>query len=142
MSQIIYLGHIPYGFYEEQMFRYFSQFGKLIKIRLSCNKLTGNSKHYAFLEFEHPIVAKIAAETMNNYLMFKQRLVCRIVPVAKHSLRLFNGVSRKFCRENCEENMKYKKNKGCVSKKATLNCLVRRQKARKRRIRANGIEYD
>lgn len=31
---------------------------------------TGRSKGYAFVEFEHPEVAKIAAEAMNDYLMF------------------------------------------------------------------------
>jgi hypothetical protein len=40
---------------------YFSQFGKLTKVRLSRNKKTGKSKHYAFMEFQHPEVATIAA---------------------------------------------------------------------------------
>lgn len=35
---------------------------------------TGRSKGYAFVEFAHDDVAKIVAETMNNYLMF-ERLV-------------------------------------------------------------------
>lgn len=35
---------------------------------------SGRSKGYAFIEFLHPEVAKIAAETMNNYLMFNRLL--------------------------------------------------------------------
>jgi nucleolar protein 15 len=35
---------------------------------------TGRSKGYAFIEFAYNDVAKIVAETMNNYLMF-ERLV-------------------------------------------------------------------
>lgn len=35
---------------------------------------SGRSKGYAFIEFQHPEVAKIAAETMNNYLMFNRLL--------------------------------------------------------------------
>lgn len=35
---------------------------------------TGRIKGYAFIEFEHPEVAKIAAETMDNYLMYDRLL--------------------------------------------------------------------
>lgn len=35
---------------------------------------SGRAKGYAFIEFLHPEVAKIAAETMNNYLMFNRLL--------------------------------------------------------------------
>lgn len=35
---MIYVGHIPYGFFETQMKAYFSQFGEVLNIRLSRNK--------------------------------------------------------------------------------------------------------
>ena len=35
---VIYVGHIPYGFFEEQMKAYFSQFGDVLNIRLSRNR--------------------------------------------------------------------------------------------------------
>jgi RNA recognition motif-containing protein len=38
---------------------------------------TGNSRGYAFLEFESEDVAKIVAETMNNYLFGERLLVCK-----------------------------------------------------------------
>lgn len=38
MSNIVYVGHIPHGFYEDQMKAYFSQFGTISNIRLSRNK--------------------------------------------------------------------------------------------------------
>ena len=34
----VYVGHIPRGFYEKQMKGYFSQFGKINKLRLSRSK--------------------------------------------------------------------------------------------------------
>ena len=37
-STIVYLGHIPHGFYEEQMRGFFSQFGTLGRVRLVRNK--------------------------------------------------------------------------------------------------------
>ena len=33
---------------------YFSQFGLVTKVRVSRNKKTGNSKHYAFVQFASP----------------------------------------------------------------------------------------
>ena len=38
---------------------------------------TGNAKGYAFVEFKSATVAKIVAETMNNYLMFHRLLKCK-----------------------------------------------------------------
>lgn len=72
---IIYLGHIPHGFYEEEMRSFFSQFGIVTRVKLCRSEKTGRSKGYGYVEFLHPEVAKIAAETMNNYLMFKRRVV-------------------------------------------------------------------
>jgi nucleolar protein 15 len=38
---------------------------------------TGNSKGYAFVEFESEDVAKIVAETMDNYLFGERLLSCK-----------------------------------------------------------------
>lgn len=56
---------------------YFSQFGRVTKVRLSRSKKTGRSKHYAFIEFYSAEVARIAAEAMDGYMFFGQKLqVC------------------------------------------------------------------
>lgn len=35
---IVYIGHIPHGFYEEQMKNYFKQFGKVTRVRVARSK--------------------------------------------------------------------------------------------------------
>lgn len=35
---VVYVGHIPHGFYEDEMKRYFSQFGHVKRVKLSRNK--------------------------------------------------------------------------------------------------------
>lgn len=40
---MIYLGHIPHGFYEDQIQDFFSQFGTVNKVRLSRSKKVGDS---------------------------------------------------------------------------------------------------
>lgn len=95
---VIYLGRVPHGFYEQEMRSYFSQFGTVTRLRLSRNKKTGNSKHYAFMEFADSEVAKVVAETMNNYLLFNHILKCKIVPRDDLEFieKLFKGSDKKF----------------------------------------------
>jgi nucleolar protein 15 len=57
---------------------FFSQFGKLTRVRLSRSKKSGKAKHYAFLEFQYPEVAQVAAEAMNGYFLFSQKLDVKV----------------------------------------------------------------
>lgn len=50
MSNVVYLGHIPHGFYEEQMKAYFSQFGTIVNLRLSRNKKVSLKSLMLFLD--------------------------------------------------------------------------------------------
>lgn len=75
---------------------YFSQFGTIQRLRLSRNKRTGHSKHYAFLQFASSEVAKIAADTMDNYLMFGHILKCKVVPKEQVQENLWKGANKRF----------------------------------------------
>ena len=77
-SGIIYIGHLPQGFTEEELKGFFKQFGQISKIRVSRSKKTGRSKGYAFLQFKDKEVAEIAAKTMDGYLMFGKKIECHI----------------------------------------------------------------
>lgn len=92
----MYIGHLPHGFYEEELKSYFSQFGKIVKLRLARSKKTGNHKGYGFIEFADVEVAKIAAETMNNYLMFNKILKCHLIPKEKLHPLTFKNAKKKF----------------------------------------------
>ncbi|KAJ3368882.1 hypothetical protein GGF31_006017 [Allomyces arbusculus] len=93
---VVYLGRIPHGFYEKEMKEYFSQFGQVTRLRLSRNKKTGASKHYAFIEFESEAVADVVASTMDNYLLFGHVLRCRVIPRDQVHPDLFKNADRKF----------------------------------------------
>ena len=50
----------------------------MIKLNVCiCLFQTGRCKGFAFVEFACDEVAKIAAQTMNNYLMFNKLLKCK-----------------------------------------------------------------
>ena len=78
------------------MKKYFSQFGRVLNLRLSRNKKTGASKHYAFVEFASAEVADIVARTMNNYLMFGHILRVALIPKEQVHADLFKGANARF----------------------------------------------
>ena len=75
---------------------YFSQFGKVSKVRLSRSKTSGKSKHYAFLEFSSPEVARIVADATDGYMLFSQKLQSRVLSKDEVHEDLFKGANRVF----------------------------------------------
>lgn len=43
-SGVVFIGHIPHGFYEEAMNGFFKQFGDVIRVRISKSKKSGRCK--------------------------------------------------------------------------------------------------
>ncbi|KAF9365621.1 MKI67 FHA domain-interacting nucleolar phosphoprotein [Mortierella sp. NVP85] len=141
---VVYLGRIPHGFYEEQMTAYFSQFGKVLRLRLSRNKKTGKSKHYAFIEFSSPEVADIVAETMNNYLLFGHLLKCKSLEPHQIHPALFQGANKKF---KAIPWLKISKEKHNAEKtpqqlKQTNRKLLKNEAAKRAKLEKLGIDYD
>lgn len=93
---VIYVGRVPHGFYEFEMRQYFSQFGDISRLRLSRNRKTGASKHFAFVEFAEESTAEVVAKTMDNYLLFGHILKCKVVPKAQVHENLFKGANQRF----------------------------------------------
>ncbi|XP_074652894.1 MKI67 FHA domain-interacting nucleolar phosphoprotein-like [Tubulanus polymorphus] len=95
---VVYLGHIPKGLFEPQLKKFFSQFGNINRLRISRSKKTGNSKGYAFIEFEFAEIAKVVAETMNSYLTFNRLMQCQFLPDEKVHPAMFKNSFRRFKR--------------------------------------------
>lgn len=86
---VVYFSHIPHGFYEKEMRGFLTQFGTVTNLRVGRSSRTGRAKGYAFVEFLYMDVAKIVAETMNNYLMFEKLVKCQLVPTEKVTRAMF-----------------------------------------------------
>ncbi|KAF9424996.1 MKI67 FHA domain-interacting nucleolar phosphoprotein [Podila epigama] len=141
---VVYLGRIPHGFYEEQMQAYFAQFGKVLRLRLSRNKKTGKSKHYAFIEFASQEVADIVAETMNNYLLFGHILKCKALQPSQIHPAMFVGANKKFKAIPWQKISKEKHNaeKSTGQIKQVTKKLIRNESAKRAKLAELGIEYD
>lgn len=92
----MYIGHLPHGFYENEIKSYFKQFGRVVRVRLARSNKTGRYKGYGFVEFENIDVAQIAAEAMNNYLMFNRILKCHLIPKEKLHKLTFKDAGKPF----------------------------------------------
>jgi nucleolar protein 15 len=110
---------------------YFTQFGDVTRVRLSRNKKvrlppypslekgsdnppslqTGKSKHYGFIEFDSASVAKIVAETMDNYLLNGHIMQCKVIPKDKVHPQLWVGANRKWRTVPPEQLTRAKHNK-------------------------------
>jgi len=91
---VIYVGHIPDGFFEPQMKKFFGQFGTVTRLRISRSAKNAKSKGYGFVEFEEESVAKIVAETMHKYMLFGKTLVCHLMTKDKQHPMLFKNCKK------------------------------------------------
>ncbi|KIM84109.1 hypothetical protein PILCRDRAFT_818411 [Piloderma croceum F 1598] len=141
---VIYLSHLPHGFYEDQLRGYFSQFGTVTRLRLSRSKKSGRSKHYAFLEFDSSSVAKIVAETMDNYLLMGHILRCDVIPKDKVHPELWVGANKKWkmVPRDRIERLKHDKPRTQEEIDKATNRLIKRQTEKKRKLEESDIKYD
>ena len=144
LPRVIYVGHVPHGFYEEQMREYFGQFGEVTRVKVSRNKKTGKSKHYAFVEFKHPEVAEIVAESMNNYLLANQVLKITLLDPAKVHPKTFEGTGTKFkvvpWQRGAAEKHNRERSDAEIAKRN--KGLVKAEDKRRAAIAAAGIDYE
>lgn len=143
-SKVVYLGHIPHGFYEKQLKEYFSQFGRVSKVRLSRSKKSGASKHYAWLEFASPEVAGIAAGAMDGYMLFTQKLQARQLSKDEVHPQLFKGANRVFKKMPWAKMERERHNRDLTQEEMEKRTqqAVERDARRQQRIAKAGIEYE
>ncbi|KAA8495668.1 MKI67 FHA domain-interacting nucleolar phosphoprotein [Porphyridium purpureum] len=88
-SGVVYIGHVPLGFEEDEIRSFFEQFGTVLHVHLARSKRTGGPKGYAFIQFKSSAVADIVTETMDGYLMLGRTLQVHVVPEEKVHKGLF-----------------------------------------------------
>ncbi|KAG6668897.1 uncharacterized RNA-binding protein C1827.05c [Carya illinoinensis] len=141
---VLYIGRIPHGFYEKEMEGFFSQFGKIKRLRIARNKKTGKSKHFGFIEFESPEVAKIVADCMHNQLLFEHLLQVYPIPSEHVHPKLWRGFNYRYKpvdRVQIERKLQNKERTLEEQNKFVEN-IMKRDLKRQKRIEAAGIEYE
>ncbi|XP_075037240.1 MKI67 FHA domain-interacting nucleolar phosphoprotein [Mixophyes fleayi] len=139
---VIYIGHIPRALFEPQLREYFGQFGTVTRLRLSRSKKTGSSKGYAFVEFECNEVAKIVADTMNNYLFCERLLKCELMAPEKVHPKLFVGCDAKFKKPTLPAVNRYNRKRSVQQEKRMSERMLEKETKLRKRLAEKGIEYD
>ncbi|XP_008327168.1 MKI67 FHA domain-interacting nucleolar phosphoprotein [Cynoglossus semilaevis] len=139
---VIYVGHLPKGLFEPQLKAYFEQFGRVLRLRLSRSKKTGGSKGYAFIEYDCEEVAKIVAETMNNYLMGERLIKCQVMPSEKVHEKMFVGCDRRFKKPSYPAVSRYNKKRTAEEVEKMTHRLLRKEAKLRKKLAARGIDYN
>lgn len=143
---VIALTHIPFGFFEDQMRGFFSQFGIVSRLRLSRAKKSGRSRGYAFIEFADADVAAIVAETMNDYLMYGRRLKCAVVPPEKVHPSTFLGSSRPRTDQTAKRHLAHRlghnRTKTQQEMDRSVKKLIDKEEKRRTKLAEAGIDYE
>ncbi|KAL2555612.1 RNA-binding (RRM/RBD/RNP motif) family protein [Forsythia ovata] len=143
-ATVLYIGRIPHGFYENEMEGFFKQFGTIKRLRIARNRKTGKSKHFGFIEFESPEVAKVVSECMHNFLLFEHLLQVYLVPPERVQPNLWKGVTHRYKPLDWVkiERKHHDKERTMEEHKKLVERIMKRDQRRRKRIEASGIDYD
>ena len=140
----IYVGHLPWGFDEKALYKYFTQFGNITRLYCPRSLQSGRMKGYGFIEFNDEQTAEIAAKTMNNYILFDRILTCNVIDEKNKYDKIFKNAKKKF-----EFNDKYKKlldkqdkeqSKEEIKKK--INLLLEREEIKRKKMKEEGLNIN
>ncbi|NXS84813.1 MK67I protein, partial [Erpornis zantholeuca] len=109
---------------------------------LSCYSQTGASKGYAFMEFESDDVAKIVADTMNNYLFSERLLKCQFMPPEKVHEDLFKDCDKIFRKPSQPAVRRYNRIRSLVEKAKMTKRLLRKERLLRKKLAEKGLQYD
>uniref|UniRef100_A0A7S4NN50 RRM domain-containing protein n=1 Tax=Guillardia theta TaxID=55529 RepID=A0A7S4NN50_GUITH len=123
---VIYIGHIPHGFYKEQQYQFFSQYGKVTRLRLARNRKTGAYKGYGWVEFDDAAVAHEMAEKFNKYNVHGKSLHIHVVPNDQVHPELFRNCERDFVKVNTPQRIRQRESRS--------KTLIQKIKALKRQL--------
>ena len=140
---ILYIGHLPKGMNEDQLRKFFEQFGSIKKLRVARSPKTARPKGFAFLQFEEgEKVAQIAAKAMNNYIIFGRTLQVQLVQDAHPDMFKHANKDWKFVpKQLMHRNKVNREEKTPADRKARVEGLLQKEKERRDRLKELEIDY-
>ena len=142
LSNVIYIGHLPVGFEEQEIRGFFHQFGHVENVRLSRSKRSGNPKGYGFVQFTSSHVAKIASDAMSGYFLLEKRLVCHVIPKDNIHPNLFPKKPFRVVKYREINQIAVNRKRTSVEWADKTKRQVSREQKKMDKLKALGIDYD
>ncbi|CDW88104.1 UNKNOWN [Stylonychia lemnae] len=139
---IIYVGHLPRGFNEKELKKFFEQFGDVTRMRVARSKKTARPKGYAYLEFQDKNVAQTAAKTMQGYILFGRQLDCHVVEQPHRETFKNGNRDWKYIPTPVKFRNEKNREKTNEEKAAKVKGLLQKEKEKRDRLKELGIKYD
>lgn len=146
-SRVIYLGHLPQFFEEEEIVGFLSQFGTVQKCRISRSRRSGRPRGYGYVQFQDADVTQIVAQTMSGYLLSGKRVVCHVLPSDKIHQELFRGAGTKW-HSHADQTKKARAHEIRTTLRSRRGVrrlsrnMSKRDEAKRRQLAQLGIDYD
>lgn len=141
---VVYVGHLPVGFFEPQLKAFFGQFGEVCRVRLFRSRKNAHSKGYAFVEFALREVAEVAAQAMDKYRMFGRTLVCRLIEKGQVQEHVFSQCHKPFKHINwwALAAAKHNKPEGQLPSAKGIRAVKSRMEKKAKQLKALGIDLE
>ena len=141
---VVYLGHLPHGFFEDQMRAFFSQFGEVTRVQLARNPKSGRSRHYGFVEFAHSSVATVVADAMHRYMMFGHTLVATVVSAEQRHPAMFekDGMRFRVVPHRRMARVAHNAARSVDEQERRVGRLLRKDGKKRRQLAELGVEYE
>jgi nucleolar protein 15 len=134
---------LPKGFNEQELKKFFTQFGEISKLRVARSKDTARPKGYAFMQFKESKVAEVAAKAMNKYMMFGRNLDVHVMEDAHKEMFKHGNRDWKFVpKQLMHRNKINKEEKTDAQRKARVEGLLQKERERRDRLKELEIVYD
>jgi nucleolar protein 15 len=141
---VLYVAHLPWGTNEALIKKYFEQFGTISRFILPRSKHTGRIKGYSFIEYETMEIAKIAANTMNNFILFDRIIKCDVISDRSRYNKIFRRWKRQYKYFNKYNRFVTERNKKKSMKelKENVERYVEKENKKREKLRELGLNYD
>ena len=142
-STVLYIGHLPFGFFEDELRGFFSQYGKVRNVKVARSSRSTRCKGYGWVQFAEPHVAAIAAKAMDGYMLFRKKLVVKVLPADQVGKKLFRNSKRKMLPSRRPAIHKAQQNAAVTDERLKKLEQVQQRKERKRnkKFAELGIDY-
>ena len=138
-KSVLCVGCLPAVYSERELLAFFGQFGKIRKLRLSRSKKTARSRGYAYIQYDLPEVAQIAATATNSYIIGGKPIRVELLnPEAVHA-GLWKGASA--VDPTIRLTGKTRRRHASRSHTTLPSAALDRDAKRQEKLAAAGIEY-